>query len=78
MRRADGPVLLLARPALGAIVDGAWAERKAELLGTLREHGTKVLVDTHGSRFRYDATLDVEKFRAHRRLPIACRSRGSR
>ena len=45
------------------IVDGAWAERKPELLGTLREHGTKVLVDTHGWRFRYDTTLDVEKLR---------------
>lgn len=47
-----------------AIVDGAWAERKPELLGTLREHGTQLLVDTHGWRFRYDSALDVEKLRA--------------
>jgi hypothetical protein len=30
----------------------------------MREHGTKVLVDTHGWRFRYDATLDVAKLRS--------------
>ncbi|MGI8756327.1 MAG: hypothetical protein ACR2MB_10820, partial [Acidimicrobiales bacterium] len=47
-----------------AIVDGAWAERKPELLGTLREHGTKLLIDTHGWRFRHDTALDVEKLRA--------------
>lgn len=47
-----------------AIVDGAWAERKPELLGTLREHGTKLLIDTHGWRFRYDTALDVRKLRA--------------
>lgn len=35
-----------------AIVDGAWAEQKPELLGTLREHGTSLLVDTHGWRYR--------------------------
>lgn len=38
-----------------AIVDGAWAEQKPELLGTLREHGTSLLVDTHGWRFRHEA-----------------------
>lgn len=47
-----------------AIADGAWAERKPEVLGTLREHGTKLLIDTHGWRFRYDTALDVEKLRA--------------
>jgi hypothetical protein len=47
-----------------AIADGAWAEQKPELLGTLREHGTKLLIDTHGWRFRYDSALDVEKLRA--------------
>jgi hypothetical protein len=47
-----------------AIVDGAWAEQKPELLGTLREHGTQLLVDTHGWRFRHDCALDVEKLRA--------------
>lgn len=47
-----------------AIVDGAWAEQKPDLLGTLREHGTKLLIDTHGWRFRYDTALDVEKLRS--------------
>jgi hypothetical protein len=47
-----------------AIVDGSWAERKPELLGTLRAHGTKLLIDTHGWRFRYGTALDVEKLRA--------------
>jgi hypothetical protein len=47
-----------------AIVDGAWAERKPELLATLRAHGTKLLVDTHGWRFRYDASLAVAKLRS--------------
>jgi hypothetical protein len=47
-----------------AIVDGAWAEQKPELLTTLREHGTKLLVDTHGWRFRYDAALAVAKLQS--------------
>jgi hypothetical protein len=47
-----------------AIVDGAWAEQKPALLGTLREHRTKLLIDTHGWRFRYDAALNVEKLRS--------------
>jgi hypothetical protein len=34
-----------------ALVDGAWAEQKPELLGTLRDHGTNLLIDTHGWRF---------------------------
>ncbi|MBL8777549.1 MAG: hypothetical protein JNK12_16525 [Acidimicrobiales bacterium] len=46
-----------------AIVDGAWAEQKPELLGTLREHGTHLLVDTHGWRYRYESALDVGKLR---------------
>lgn len=54
-----------------AIVDGAWAERKPELLGTLREHGTKLLIDTHGWRFRYDTALDVEKLRAASWVPTS-------
>ncbi len=54
-----------------AIVDGAWAERKPELLGTLREHGTKLLVDTHGWRFRYDSALGVEKLRATSWVPTS-------
>ena len=36
-----------------AIIDGAWAEGRPELLNTLRNHGTKLLVDTHGWRYRY-------------------------
>lgn len=44
-----------------ALVDGAWAEGRPELLGTLRSHGTKLLVDTHGWRYRYGATSDVAK-----------------
>ena len=54
-----------------AIVDGAWAEQKPDLLGTLREHGTKLLIDTHGWRFRYDTALDVEKLRAASWAPSA-------
>jgi hypothetical protein len=47
-----------------AIVDGAWAEEKPELLGTLRAHGTKLLIDTHGWRYRYDAAFDVAKLQS--------------
>ncbi len=47
-----------------AIVDGAWAEQKPELLGTLREHGTSLLVDTHGWRFRHESAFDVGKLTA--------------
>lgn len=54
-----------------AIVEGAWAEQKPDLLGTLREHGTKLLIDTHGWRFRYDTALDVEKLRAASLAPSA-------
>jgi hypothetical protein len=32
-----------------AIVDGAWAEKKPELLTTMRQHGTKLLVVTSKS-----------------------------
>lgn len=46
-----------------ALVDGAWAEQKPELLGTLQEHGTNLLVDTHGWRFRHESALDVAKLR---------------
>ncbi len=38
-----------------------WAEGRPELLGTLREHGTRLLVDTFGWRFRYDTTGTVKK-----------------
>jgi hypothetical protein len=35
-----------------AIIDGAWAEGRPESLNTLRNHGTKLLVDTHGRMSR--------------------------
>ena len=44
-----------------AIIDGAWAEGRPELLNTLRNHGTKLLVETHGWRYRYGATSEVAK-----------------
>ncbi len=44
-----------------AIIDGAWAEGRPELLNTLRNHGTKLLVHTHGWRYRYGATSEVAK-----------------
>jgi len=44
-----------------AIIDGAWAEGRPELLNTLRNHETKLLVDTHGWRYRYGATSEVAK-----------------
>lgn len=44
-----------------AIIEGAWAEGRPELLNTLRNHGTKLLVDTHGWRYRYGATSEVAK-----------------
>lgn len=52
-----------------AIIDGAWAEGRPELLNTLRNHETKLLVDTHGWRYRYGATSEVAKLttRAGRR-----------
>jgi len=59
-----------------AIVDGAWAERKPDLLATMREHGTKVLVDTHGWRYRYDSALGVEKLRSASWAPSSAVSPG--
>lgn len=46
------------------VVDGAWAERRPELLDTLRRHGTRLLIDTYGWRYRYDATFRVAKLQA--------------
>ncbi|HZJ28245.1 MAG TPA: hypothetical protein VFF40_14735 [Acidimicrobiia bacterium] len=48
-----------------SIVDGAWAQRSPDLLGTLRENGTKLMFDTHGWRYRYNSTFDVSKLSAH-------------
>lgn len=47
-----------------ALVDGAWAEQKPELLSTLRAHGTNLLIDTHGWRFRHESARDVRKLTA--------------
>ncbi len=44
-------------------MDGTWAEPRPELLDTLRQHGTKLLIDTLGWRYRYEATLGVAKLR---------------
>lgn len=46
-----------------AVVDGAWAEDSPDLLGALRRHGTKIIVDTAGWRFRYKATMSIAKLR---------------
>lgn len=54
-----------------AIVDGAWAARKPELLGTLRAHGTKLLVDTHAWRFRHESAFDVQRLRTTSWAPSA-------
>ena len=63
--RCTGPTTLFdtALDLPWAIVDGAWAEPKVELLKALKQHGTKLLVDTAGWRYRYDATLEVRKLR---------------
>lgn len=63
--RCTGPTTLFdtALDLPSAIVDGAWAEPKVELLKALKEHGTKLLVDTAGWRYRYDATLEIRKLR---------------
>jgi hypothetical protein len=64
--RCVGPADLFNQTVLDlpwAIVDGAWAHQTPDLLATLRAHGTKLLVDTHGWRYRYDAALGVGKLR---------------
>jgi hypothetical protein len=44
-----------------AIVDGAWAESKPELIDTLKANGTRLLIDTFGWRYRYEATGEIGK-----------------
>lgn len=44
-----------------ALVDGAWAEKDPTVLGALRDQGTKLIVDTSGWRYRYEATFAVAK-----------------
>jgi hypothetical protein len=46
-----------------AIVDAAWAVSRSALLDTLRLHGTKVLFDTHGWRYRYGAAWHIGRLR---------------
>ena len=62
--RCIGPADLFTELTLDlpwAIVDGAWAEGKPELLDTLKANGTKLLVDTFGWRYRYEATGEIDK-----------------
>lgn len=40
------------------------AEGRPELLGSLRAHGTNLLVDRFGWKYRYRPTLDVAKLAA--------------
>lgn len=40
-----------------AIVDGPWGEKNPEFLASLHEHGTKVLLDDSGWRYRYTPTV---------------------
>jgi hypothetical protein len=57
--RTVGPVTLFSEPLTlpWALIDGPWAEGKPELLSTLRDHGTQLLVDTFGWRYRFDSTV---------------------
>ncbi|MYG94717.1 MAG: hypothetical protein F4138_07015 [Acidimicrobiia bacterium] len=62
--RCVGPANLFSDVALEvpwAIVDGAWAEGKPELLDTLKVNGTKLIVDTDGWRYRYETTGEIVK-----------------
>ena len=62
--RCIGPADLFTELTLDlpwAIVDGAWAEDKPELLDTLKANGTNLLVDTSGWRYRYEVTGDINK-----------------
>ena len=62
--RCIGPADLFTELTLDlpwAIVDGAWAESKPELIDTLKINGTKLLIDTFGWRYRYEATGEVDK-----------------
>ena len=62
--RCVGPADLFSPDTLElpwAIIDGAWAEGRPELVNTLRSHGTKLLVDTHGWRYKYGATSEIAK-----------------
>lgn len=42
-----------------AIVDAPWAEKNQEYLASLHDHGTRVLLDDSGWRYRYTPTFEV-------------------
>lgn len=44
-----------------AIVDGAWADKDPTVLDPLRGHGSKLLIDTAGWRYRLPETFGVDK-----------------
>lgn len=72
--RCVGPADLFTETQLDlpwAIVDGAWAASRPELLDTLRQHGTNTLVDTHSWRYRYAPTLTVAKLATTSWAPTA-------
>lgn len=61
-----GPANLFSSASLAlpwAVVYGAWAEGAVDLLATLRAHGTKLLIDTLGWCYRFNATFEVAKLR---------------
>lgn len=47
-----------------AIVDAAWADQDPSVLDPLRGHGTRLLVDTAGWRYRLPETFEVTKMTA--------------
>lgn len=59
--RCLGPETLFDAPVElpWAIVDSPWAEKNQDFLGSLRDHGTKVLLDDSGWRYRYAPTFEV-------------------
>ncbi len=75
--RCIGPADLFTSTPLDlpwAIVDGAWAESRPELLDTLRKHGTRLMVDTFGWRYRYPNSLEISKLRSVSWAPAAAMS----
>lgn len=62
--RCIGPADLFTQTQLDlpwAIVDGAWAEGRPEVLNALKQAGTRLLIDTQGWKYRYPSTFDVAK-----------------
>ena len=65
--RCVGPADLFSGNSLElpwAIVDAAWAVPKPALSATIRGHGTHLLFDTSGWRYRYPAGAEVAKLRS--------------